>query len=284
MLKQRLLTAIILIPLIVWVLLSLSSQTFAWFLSIFVILGAYEWAGICGWHSKMARSLYTITISLVLLMGILNWELGNFVPAKFIGNGFWLMTILIVACLWWLLALFWVLRYQQGHSFIPVSPFIKGLLGFLILLPPWVALLILHEHFGGPWVLFLLVLIWAADSGAYFIGKRWGKTKLAEKISPGKTYEGVAGALLTSFVVSLIYALFQSMSLMTLLFFMLLCLLTVMASILGDLLESLFKRQAGIKDSGKILPGHGGVLDRIDSLTSAAPIFVLCLLLLGNLF
>ena len=276
MLKQRLLTAIILIPLIVWVLLSLSSQTLAWFLSIFVILGAYEWAGICGWHSKVARSVYTITVSLVLLMGILNWEFG------IIGNWFWLMTILIVAGLWWLLALFWVLRYQQGHSLIPVSPFLKGLLGFLILLPPWVALLILHkhEHFGGPWVLFLLVLIWAADSGAYFIGKRWGKTKLAEKISPGKTYEGVAGALLISSVVSLTYALFQSMSLITLLFFMLLCLLTVIASILGDLLESLFKRQAGLKDSGQILPGHGGVLDRIDSLTSAAPIFVV--LLLGN--
>ncbi len=272
MLKQRLLTALILIPLIVWVLLSLSSQTLAWFMSIFVVLGAYEWANICS-YSQKKRPIYAITIGVALLILSLFWHKPT------------MMTILIGACLWWILALYWILRYQKGHHLIPTSPLVKALLGLLILLPPWIALLILHERFGGEWVLFLFVLIWAADSGAYFVGQKWGRTKLADQISPGKSWEGVAGALLMTLLISLAYALFKSMPLMTLSYFMLLCLLTIIASIIGDLLESMFKRQAGIKDSGQILPGHGGVLDRIDSLTSAAPIFVVGLiLLLGNVF
>jgi len=261
MLKQRLITAVILIPIIVWGVLSLSSQMLAWVISIFVVLGAWEWAGLCGWHSFWARSFYAIVIGLIL----------------FITHWFWhppsMMYILLGACLWWGLALYWVLRYQQGHNLIPKSKPIKALLGFLILLPTWIALVILHQRYGGSWLLFLLVLIWAADSGAYFAGKRWGQTKLADKISPGKTLEGVVGALLTGFVVSVGYASLESISL-PLIIFILLCLFTVMMSILGDLLESLFKRQTGVKDSSQLLPGHGGILDRIDSLTSAAPIFM----------
>lgn len=280
MLKQRLLTAVILIPLIVWIF-TLSSQILACFMGIFVVLGAWEWAGICGWHSFILRAVYAMVVTLGLLMLYLlgNWNLG-------IGNGELIITILLLALLWWLVALYWILRYQQGNSLIPTSPLIKALLGLLILLPAWLALLVLHgdEFEGRQWVLFLLVLIWTADSGAYFAGKQWGKIKLASRISPGKTWEGVVGALLFSSVVSLAFALFNSMPLITLLIFMLLCLLTIMVSILGDLLESLFKRSMGIKDSGQLLPGHGGVLDRIDSLTSAAPFFVVGLITLGKIF
>ncbi len=270
MLKQRLITAIILIPIIVWVLLNASSQTLAWVMGIFIALGAWEWAAICGWHNRMARSIYVIAMSLALLATHTIYT--------------YIIYILLAACLWWLLATYWVLRYQKGQNLIPHSPFIKALLGFFILLPAWGALLLLHEHEGGRGLLFLFVLIWAADTGAYFAGRRWGQKKLAHKISPGKTWEGVAGALLMSSIVSLSYALLKSMPLMTFSFFMLLCILTVGLSILGDLLESLFKRQAGLKDSGQILPGHGGVLDRIDSLTSAAPTFVTGLILLGKVF
>jgi phosphatidate cytidylyltransferase len=226
MLKQRLLTAIFLVPLIVWVL-SLSTQTVAWFLCIFVVLGAWEWAGLCG--GGIRRHLYTAVVGLVLAYWLWQQPWSNI----------YILIILLAACLWWLLALYWVLRYQQGHSLVPSSPFIKALLGFFILLPAWMALLILHKDYGWHWVVFLLVLIWTADSGAYFAGRRWGSRKLADQISPGKTWEGVAGALLMSSMVSLGYALYQSMSLMTLNLFMLLCLLTVVASILGDLLESL---------------------------------------------
>jgi len=270
MLKQRLLTAIILIPLIVWIL-SLSTQTVAYVFMSIVVLGAWEWAGLCG----IKRNLYALVVALVLLMLYWLWQQQSTSD---------LYILLLAGCLWWILALYWVLRYQQGQSLVPTSPFIKALLGFFILLPAWMALLILHKDYGWHWVVFLLVLIWAADSGAYFAGRRWGFRKLADKISPGKTWEGVAGALVMSSIVSLAYAFYQSMSLMIFFLFMLLCLLTVLASILGDLLESLFKRQMNIKDSGQILPGHGGILDRIDSLTSAAPIFVTGLILVGSLF
>lgn len=273
MLKQRLLTAMILTPIIIWVI-SLSSQIFALLISVFVLLGAWEWAYLCGWHTKISRTFYVILISLVLLTIYWFW----YPPS--------MIYVLFVACLWWLGALFMVWHYQQNQKRILSSPLINAMIGFFVLLPTPIALLMLYEHerYGKQWVLFLFILIWAADTGAYFIGSRWGRIKLANKISPGKTLEGVGGALLISLIISLSYAIFQSMSLMALFIFLLLCLLTVMVSILGDLLESLFKRQAGIKDSSQILPGHGGILDRIDSLTSAAPIFVMGLILLGHKF
>ena len=272
MLKQRLLTAVLLIPIIIW-LLSLSSQILAGVMSVFVVLGAWEWGRLCGWHHPLARLAYAMVVGSALLAIYWFWHQSG------------MMYILLAACLWWLLALHWVWRYQQGSDLMPKSPLIKGLSGLFILLPAWVALLVLHQQKpeGGQWVIFLLVLIWVADSGAYFVGKRWGQLKLADKISPGKTWEGVMGALLMSSVVSLGYALLKAMPLISLLLFIVLCLLTVMASILGDLLESLFKRQVGLKDSSQLLPGHGGVLDRIDSLTSAAPIFVVGLVLLGSM-
>ncbi len=271
MLKQRLLTALVLIPLVVW-LISLSTQIVAGVLGFVVVIGAWEWAGLCGWQSGMIRGIYALVMALVLFM--LYWfELTEI-----------MMPILFLACLWWLLALFWVLRYQMGRNLLPQLALIKALLGFFILLPAWAALLILHKDYGWHSVIFLFVLIWTADSGAYFAGKAWGKRKLADKVSPGKSWEGVLGALVMSAIFSIGYAVFQSIPLLSLLFFVLLCLLTVMVSILGDLLESLFKRQMGVKDSGQILPGHGGILDRIDSLTSAAPVFVTGLILLGISF
>ncbi len=273
MLKQRVITALLLIPLVIWDILNFSSPTLAWLLAVFVVLAAWEWAGICGWHQLSWRNSYAVVMGLTLFMSYGSWHYPK------VGN-----LLLITACLWWLIAFYWVLNYQRSYDQLPTSSLIKALLGFFILLPGWAALLILHEHdhYGRYWVVFFLVLIWAADSGAYFTGKRWGKIKLADKVSPGKTWEGVIGALLMSFLVSASYAILNAMSLMTVLFFMLLCSITVMASILGDLLESVFKRQMGIKDSSQILPGHGGVLDRIDSLTAAAPIFVMGLILLGN--
>ncbi|MDM8565240.1 phosphatidate cytidylyltransferase [Candidatus Halobeggiatoa sp. HSG11] len=256
MLKQRLITAAILIPLIIWVLLATSTQVLVGIMSIFVLIGAWEWAALCGWQTKLTRSFYVALVGLILLASY--WF------------QHYIIYSLIIAGVWWLVALYWTWQYQQQHDLLPTNPMVKALLGIVILVPAWIALLLLREHYSGQWVLFLFVLIWAADSGAYFAGKKWGKTKLADKVSPGKTLEGVSGALFMGLAIALGYALFQSISLL----FILLCLLTILVSILGDLLESMFKRQMGIKDSGNILPGHGGVLDRIDSLTSAAPIFV----------
>jgi phosphatidate cytidylyltransferase len=153
--------------------------------------------------------------------------------------------------------------------------------GFFALVPAWAAIQSIHSsgESGPILTLFLLVLIWVADSGAYFAGHRWGRTKLAPIISPGKTREGLYGAMAGSVVcaVALSWWLGEWSRLHWML---LLCLATVLLSVVGDLFESLFKRQAGAKDSGAILPGHGGVLDRIDSVTAAAPLFLLGLILL----
>jgi len=273
MLKHRLLTAIILIPLVIW-LLSLSSLILAIAMGIIVTIGAWEWAAICGWQHLLARSFYCFAIGLGLLGAYWFWQQTI------------MSYILMATCLWWLVAFYWVIRYQQGYKLLPKAHFIKALLGFFILIPTWIALLVLHKHevYGWHFVVFLLVLIWSADSGAYFAGRRWGKTKLANQISPKKTWEGVGGALLLSSFIALGYVWLNSMPLMTASLFLLLSLITVVVSILGDLFESLFKRQMDIKDSGQILPGHGGILDRIDSLTAAAPIFVTGLIFLGKIF
>ena len=270
MLKHRLLTAIILIPIVIWVL-SLSSPILAIAMGIIVTIGAWEWAAICGWQSLLNRSLYSIATTMVLIGIYWFWQQSI------------MLYILMIACLWWLLAIYWVIRYQQGYKLLPTTSFNKALLGFLLLIPTWIALLFLHQHFDWHWVVFLLVLIWSADSGAYFAGRKWGKTQLASHISPKKTWEGVGGAVLLSSYFALGYAWFTSMSLLTASLFLLLCFLTVAVSIIGDLLESLFKRQMGLKDSGQILPGHGGILDRIDSLTAAAPIFVTSLIFLEKI-
>lgn len=267
MLKQRLLTATLLISLMIWYTIGVYPYILAGVLTAFIILGAWEWATLCGFSSQINRGFYVIIVGFIL----------------FLLHTFWLTLILIytllVVSFWWLVALYWVINYQQGYDLMPKSPIIKALIGILVLLPTWVAMLLLHKYYGEQWVIFLLVLIWGADVAAYFVGKKWGQNKMADKISPGKTWEGVAGALSACLILSLTYAWLISMPLITSIGFVLLCLLTVLASILGDLLESIFKRQVGMKNSSQLLPGHGGILDRIDSLTSAAPIFVSSLVL-----
>jgi phosphatidate cytidylyltransferase len=124
-------------------------------------------------------------------------------------------------------------------------------------------------------LLFFFVLIWLADSAAYFSGKKFGRNKLAEQLSPGKTREGLWGALIATFILSLIGVLQFGLSPISSVYFIMLCLLTALISVVGDLYESLLKRNAGVKDSGFLIPGHGGVLDRIDSLLAAAPGFIL---------
>lgn len=276
MLKHRLITAAILIPLVISGVLLLPSTLLAIVTGSIVLLGAYEWAGFCDWQNRLARFTYTGTVAVSL--GISYYTLLHFPDMT--------IVLLSITCLWWLVAFYWVWCYQQGTDLLPTNSWLKAGLGLLVLSPSWLALTSLHQspHEGRTWVVFLLVLIWVADSGAYFVGKKWGKTKLAAKVSPGKTFEGVLGALFASGSIAIIYAAFKAMSLLVIFLFLLICLLTVLVSILGDLVESLFKRQMDIKDSGQILPGHGGILDRIDSLTAATPVFVICLFLLGNLF
>jgi phosphatidate cytidylyltransferase len=271
MLKHRILTATLLIPLVLWAILTLSTGWLAVIIGTVILIGAWEWAGLCGWQGKLARLSYTVLMGLSILVTYLLLQPVDKHPI----GGYYLFGLLASACLWWLIAGYWVWSYQRGYDRLPVQPWIKGIIGFLILLPTCGALFLLSAPMEVRVILiFLLVLIWTADTAAYFSGKRWGRHKLADKVSPGKTWEGVVGGLLSSLIIVTGYTLWADFSIGRTFEVIGVSLITVTASILGDLLESVFKRQMGLKDSGQLLPGHGGMLDRIDSLTAAAPVLV----------
>ena len=186
------------------------------------------------------------------------------------------MPVLIVTLFWWVIGSFWIISYPRHTRYWQNYLAIRLFNGFFFFVPLLVALSALHQ-IDSSLVLLLLVLIWAADSGAYFVGRAIGKNKLLPNVSPGKTIEGAAGGALLSLSVMLIYVYFsfEHADFEKYFFYSVLSLITTLASILGDLFESLHKRIADVKDSGVLLPGHGGFFDRIDSLTASAPIFFL---------
>ncbi len=268
MFKQRLLTALILAPLFLAAVVLLKPVFLAMVLALFVLTGAWEWTRLVEIRVLSLRVAYVALIALFLWAG---WY--------YIEAGGSLLPLLTVAACWWLLALLWILNYPLGHKADGVSRLIKSVAGILVLVPAWMALVNLHTQ-GYQWFLYLFVLIWIADSGAYFSGRAWGRHKLAPQVSPGKSWEGVYGALVLVAVYAYVGSYWLKLPPGTLLGFILLSLLLVPVSVLGDLFESMIKRYSGAKDSGTILPGHGGVLDRIDSVTSAAPVFLLGSILL----
>lgn len=272
MLRQRILTALVLVPLVVGGVLFLETVYLSLVFALIVLWGGLEWARLAGLVSSGSRIAYAAAVAAGLWSSAILLRQGE--------SGVWL---LIIAAGWWLAVVLQLLRYRpRGVSEQGIS--MPGLLaGLITLVPPWMALAWLHARPGdGPaMTLFLLVLIWVADSGAYFAGRRWGNVKLAPRISPGKTREGVYGALAGAAACGLAMSMLQEFGILHTLLFVFLCILTTVFSVVGDLFESLAKRRRGVKDSGAVLPGHGGVLDRIDSLTAAAPMFVLGLSTMG---
>ncbi len=267
-LKQRVVTAMVLIPLVVAAILWLPTPLFAGVLALFVALGALEWARLAGLSSPF-RWLYAVVLLFALLPV---WWLSAF--------PFAIRILLWMSLGWWILAAVWIFRYPASATAWSGSAWRRCLIGFLILVPPWAALVVLHGHGEqGPWlILLLMLLIWGADSGAYFVGRKWGKDKLAPRVSPGKSRQGLWGGLITAAVVALLFGRLFPIHVEYEIYFIAVCIIVAMFSVLGDLVESMFKRDAGVKDSGTLLPGHGGVLDRIDSLTAAAPVFALATL------
>ena len=274
MLLQRIITALILIPLVVWGVLKASNDLFALILGVVILLCGWEWARLTGLKSIILRALYLLAATLVMLLLFL-------LASKPQQDLF----ILAMAGIWCgiTLALFaWRERPLQQSALQPVA------LGFGLLLLPaaWMALVVLHGlPRTGPWItLGLMVLIWLADSAAYFSGKALGRHKLAPVLSPGKTFEGLAGALVAAVAWGvLLFWLLDDAIAVSLLMAVPVAVLTILVSVGGDLFESMVKRRAGEKDSGTLLPGHGGVWDRIDSLVASAPVFVAAMTLIGGI-
>jgi phosphatidate cytidylyltransferase len=273
MLKQRLITAAILIPLVVWALLGLQSGVVTLLFSVVSVLAAWEWLSLTGIQNSAIKA---ILVSLaVLLVGLALFYLP-------------IMAILSMSLCVWLSATLLVIFFANR----PLSPALIHLfqskvfvyIAMTLILAGFVASAgLLHSHWpqGPALVLYVLVTVWLADSGGYFAGKRFGKHKLAVAISPNKTWEGVYGALVLALIWATGFHFTIGNPLQDLLSWLLLTAFIVMVSIVGDLLESVFKRSFHVKDSGQLLPGHGGMLDRIDSLLAAIPVFTVSLLILG---
>jgi len=273
MLYQRVLTAVVLIPLFILAVLKLDAPWFAGLLALFILLGAWEWAALSGLTTFFGKLFYCF----VVLSGLFLLYQGLSVE--------WLsLAVLASGVIWWALALLWLKMSRPDAGQSRNAGFYKPVAGLFVLIPAWYALVMLHEqqsHQGAVWVLYIFVLVWLADIGAYFSGKRFGRTKLAPTLSPGKTWEGVLGCLMVVGLYAVAVAIFTGMTVQPAVMLVLLSLLVSLLSVAGDLFESLFKRQAGVKDSGSLFPGHGGVMDRIDSLTAAVPLYVSGLLWLG---
>lgn len=265
-LRKRVATAAVLIALLLVVLFWLPASVTVAVLTLVVLMGAWEWSAFLKWTDLRARGAFVALVG-ILLPGA--W-FATRTPAG-------LEALLGLALVWWLVALVWiVIAPRRVRSW---SAFLAGLLS---LVPAWLALTRLRyvSPHGAEWVLFSLVLVWMADIGAYFCGRRFGRRRLAPAVSPGKTWEGALGGLAASGIVAVAGGVWFRLPLEQ---FLALCLAAVAFSIVGDLTESLLKRFAGMKDSGTLFPGHGGVMDRIDSVTGAVPVLLLGLTFLGVL-
>ncbi len=269
MLKQRIITAALLAALALWAVLGWTPLAFAAGVGVVLLLGAWEWSALAGLQAVASRAVFVVAVGL-LLVGL------ALLPV--------LQPQLLWAALpWWLLAAVSVLRFPESGALWDRRTAVRTVAGFLVLVPTWVALVALRgDGSGARWVLFVLLLIWTADTAAYFAGRRFGRRKLAPAVSPGKSWEGLYGALAGTAVLALAAMPLLGVPGGQAVPFLLLCLVTVVSSVLGDLFESLIKRTAGVKDSGHLLPGHGGILDRIDSLTAAAPVFAIGFALMGG--
>lgn len=262
---QRIATALVLAPLFIWAIFKMPSAYFEFLLLAFIALGAWEFSRLIQFEQVFSRVFFTIGVIGSALLA--NHHTEN------------LTTLLYITVAWWGINLYWVLSYPNNVGVWFGSSIIRVMSGVLLLVPTWVALIHLRATSAEVFLL-LMLIIWGADSGAYFVGRAFGKHKLAPKVSPGKSIEGVVGGIGSALIVTLIFLQIQNTPADKYLGFLLLSVIVACVSVLGDLFESLFKRESGMKDSGQILPGHGGVLDRIDSLTAAAPFFLLGLSLL----
>ena len=269
--NQRTLTALLLAPAAIVLILFAPTALFAVVIGVMALQALWEWARLAGFHSRPLRALL-----LAVTAGLLAW-LGWHHPPPLRD------AVLAAGLLWWLLALTWLQRISYAASPTREHAWIKLGAGVLAIVPAWTALVVLHASapHGSAWTLLALMIVWSADTGAYLAGTRFGRHKLASAISPGKTWEGVAGGVLLALAVAATGGWLLGVQGAGYALLLALTLATVAAAVVGDLFESLLKRHALVKDSGTLFPGHGGILDRLDSVFAALPLFVAGKLLLG---
>lgn len=280
MLKYRIATALILIPIVIAALFMLPPLGFAIVALVICMLAAWEWGQLSGFKTRSQRIWLAVLCGFVLIAMMLSmpaYRQPIYLPQ--VSGSLWASLI------WWIAAFVLVIFYPKSASFWRESRILRLAFGLLTIVPFFWGMVALRQygyaenhHTGAWWLLYVMLLVWGADSGAYLFGKLFGKHKLAPKVSPGKTWEGVIGGLVTSALISWLFGRYAPLNVVPVT--LLVCsVIAALASVLGDLTESMFKREAGIKDSGNLIPGHGGILDRIDSLTAAVPVFA-CLMLL----
>ena len=260
MLLQRILTAVPLAIGIIWIILFQPSQVFFWLTMVIAAFAAYEWAKLAG-LGKGGQVAYLLLVCVIL------WLVTRYA-------GQYMDLFVYAGAAWWFGVCLYLFSKKPAPASAAVSP-LKLVAGVLVIPAAMLAMNAIHRQVDGPeWLLYGFMLVWIADSGAYFSGRRFGRRKLAEAISPGKTLEGLYGAVVAVAVYSLLAAWYFGLEPVTTLYLLLLSMVLTLVSVAGDLYESVLKRERGVKDSGAILPGHGGVLDRIDSVLAAMPVFM----------
>ena len=256
MLKQRIATAAVLLPVFLIVVFWFSTPWFAVALSLVVLIGAVEWAALVGVKDRIHQLLWLFVFCALLLI-------------------FWVarekttLFLVMAGSIWWAVAL---LRLWTAPA-TPEPAWFRSIAAAITLVPAWASLVYLHQA-EVKLVIAVFLIVWLADTGAYFCGRSLGKRKLAPLISPGKTIEGVLGGIVAVVIFAAAGAAWTGVGPDCGSAWVGICVATALVSVVGDLWESKLKRIAGAKDSGALLPGHGGVLDRIDSVTAAAPVFV----------
>jgi len=265
MLKQRILTAIPLAALVIWGIITQPASTIFYALLLIMLIAGWEWAALSGIQNKPARIAYALLIAALLMA----------TQSFFENNPEMLNMLLLITVLAWVWAIFHMFTRgpQAADSLFSTAKF---MIGFIALIPPVLALMLIREQ-GAWWLFYCLSIVWVADTGAYFSGKRFGRNKLAPALSPGKTREGLYGAVFATASYSVLAGLFFELQLIPMFMLVVITVLTTFISVAGDLFVSLLKREKGLKDTGSILPGHGGILDRIDSVLSSAPFIALLL-------
>ncbi|WNZ55138.1 phosphatidate cytidylyltransferase [Microbulbifer sp. MKSA007] len=273
MLKQRIITALVLLALFMGVLFLLPMQWFSLIFVAVILLAGWEWANLSNLNRAL-RVVFLAALGLTLMVTAQYVFSMNFDDPD-IDRG---RQILAVACGWWALAFLWVQSYPSSAA-LWGNRWVRGLIGLVVLVPTWLSLVVLRGLDHGAWlVLYVVAIVAAADVGAYFVGRKFGKRKLAREVSPGKSWEGFFGGLGACLILALVTSYLFELPLKNTVLFTFGVLVTALASVIGDLVESMFKRHRGIKDSSHMLPGHGGILDRIDSLSAALPVFTMAAL------